>query len=61
MPRFFLCYFYRTTIPGMELEQLSLQDQFEEITSRDDKLEIHEFLNSQNISDFAELHKNNEE
>jgi len=61
MPRFFLCYFYRTTIPGMELEQLSLQDQFEEITSRDDKLEIHEFLNSQNISDVAELINNNED
>src|SRR4249920_1141134 len=61
MPRFFLCYFYRITIPGMELEQLSLQDQFEEVISRDDKLEIHEFLNSQNISDVAELISNNED
>ena len=46
----------------MELEQqLSLQEQFEEIIERDDKLEIHEFLNSRNISDVSELISNNED
>lgn len=39
----------------MELENLSIQDQFEEVISRDDKLEIQDFLNSQNISDVCDL------
>src|SRR4051812_20065697 len=45
----------------MELEQLSLQEQFEDVISRDNKLEISEFLNSQNISDVSELISNNED
>jgi magnesium transporter len=39
----------------MELVQLSLHEQFEEVISRDDKLEIHKFMNRQNISDVADL------
>lgn len=39
----------------MELVHLSLHEQFEEVISRDDKLEIHEFMNRQNISDVADL------
>jgi magnesium transporter len=38
-----------------ELEQTSLQEQFEEIIANEDKLKIQEFLNQQNISDVAEL------
>jgi magnesium transporter len=42
----------------MELElekEIPLKEQFEELMSREDKLEIQEFLNNQNISDVAEL------
>jgi len=39
----------------MELENISLHDQFEEVISKDNKLEIHEFLNSRNISEVSEL------
>ena len=42
----------------MELElekEIPLKDQFEELMSREDKLEIQEFLNNQNISDVAQL------
>lgn len=39
----------------MEAEELTLQEQFEEIILRDDKLAIQEFLNNQNISDVCEL------
>jgi magnesium transporter len=40
----------------MELEkELTLTEQFEELMNREDKLEIQEFLNNQNISDVAEL------
>jgi magnesium transporter len=39
----------------MEVDSLSIQDQFEEVIYRDDKLEIQEFLNSQNISDVCDL------
>ncbi len=40
----------------LELEQeIPLKDQFAELMSREDKLEIQEFLNNQNISDVAEL------
>jgi magnesium transporter len=42
----------------MELElekEIPLKEQFEELMSHEDKLEIQEFLNNQNISDVAEL------
>lgn len=40
----------------LELEQeITLKDQFAELMSREDKLEIQEFLNNQNISDVAQL------
>ena len=39
----------------LELEEIPLQQQFEEIISTEDKLAIQEFLNNQNISDVAEL------
>jgi len=42
----------------MELElekEIPLKEQFEELMSREDKLEIQEFLNNQNISDVAQL------
>jgi len=45
----------------MELDSLSIQDQFEEVIYRDDKLEIQEFLNSQNISDVCDLINDYEE
>jgi magnesium transporter len=41
---------------SLELEQeTSLKEQFEPLMLREDKLEIQEFLNNQNISDVAEL------
>jgi magnesium transporter len=41
---------------SLELEQeVSLKEQFEALLVREDKLEIQEFLNKQNISDVAEL------
>ncbi len=41
---------------SLELEQeVSLKEQFEPLMLREDKLEIQEFLNNQNISDVAEL------
>ncbi len=43
-----------------ELENLSLQDQFEELIRNGDKLRIQEFLNNQNISDVAQLVSENE-
>jgi len=39
----------------MELESRSLQEQFEEVIERDNKLEIHDFLNNQNISEVCDL------
>ena len=39
----------------LEVDEISLQQQFEEIISSEDKLAIQEFLNNQNISDVAEL------
>jgi magnesium transporter len=39
----------------MELGIQNLHEQFEEVISRDNKLEMYEFMNSQNISDVAEL------
>ncbi|MDP9230757.1 MAG: magnesium transporter [Bacteroidota bacterium] len=40
---------------SLELQQPSLQDQFETIIITDDRLQIREFLNDQNISDVANL------
>jgi magnesium transporter len=45
----------------MELENLSLQEKFEDIIGRDNMLDIKEFLNSQNISDVMELIYTNSE
>jgi magnesium transporter len=39
----------------MELGSQTLHEQFEEVISRDNKLEIHEFMNRQNISEVADL------
>ena len=36
-------------------EQLSLQEQFEAVVRKEDKLQIRDFLNQQNIADVAEL------
>lgn len=40
---------------SLELEQASLEEQFEQLIETDDKLQIRDFLNNQNISDVAEL------
>lgn len=40
---------------SLELEQPSLQEQFEAIIQTEDKLQIRDFLNDQNISDVADL------
>ena len=42
-----------------EFDTLDLQEQFEEVIRKDDKLAIQEFLNSQNISDVADLINDN--
>jgi magnesium transporter len=42
-------------IMSLEFEEKSLQEQFEEVIASEDKLRIHEFLNTQNISDVAEM------
>jgi magnesium transporter len=44
----------------LELEEISLQQRFEEVVISDNKLEIQDFLNNQNISDVAVLIYNNE-
>lgn len=44
-----------------EEEQISLQQQFEKLAAKDDKLAMNEFLNDQNISDVADLIYENEE
>lgn len=46
---------------SLELEQISLQQQFEEVIASEDKLQIQEFLNNQNISDVADLIYDNED
>jgi magnesium transporter len=46
---------------SLELEEISLQQKFEEIIVSEDKLSIQEFLNHQNISDVADLIYENEE
>ena len=43
------------------LDEISIQDQFEEVIASEDKLAIQEFLNNQNISDVAELIYENED
>lgn len=40
---------------SLEIDEISMQQQFEEIIASEDKLAIQEFLNNQNISDVAEL------
>ena len=44
-----------------ELDEIPLQQMFEEVIASEDKLAIQEFLNNQNISDVAELIYDNEE
>jgi magnesium transporter len=46
---------------SLELEEISIQSQFEEVIASEDKLQIKEFLNHQNISDVANLIYDNEE
>jgi magnesium transporter len=46
---------------SVELEQISLQKQFEEVIASEDKLQIQEFLNHQNISDVANFIYDNED
>ena len=45
----------------IDIESLSLQEQFEEVIREDNKLRIQDFLNSQNISDVADLIQDNED
>ncbi len=45
----------------LELEEISLQQQFEEVIASEDKLQIKEFLNNQNISDVADLIYDNQD
>jgi magnesium transporter len=45
----------------IDIQSLSLQEQFEEIIREDNKLRIQDFLNSQNISDVADLIRDNED
>ena len=40
---------------SLELEQHTLKEQFEAVIQTEDKLQIRDFLNHQNISDVAEL------
>lgn len=44
-----------------ELEILSVQEQFESLIRQEDKLQMREFLNNQNISDVAELVNENDD
>ncbi len=44
-----------------ELEILSVQEQFESLIHQEDKLQMREFLNNQNISDVAELVNENDD
>jgi magnesium transporter len=46
---------------ALELEQISLQMQFEELIAVEDKLRMQDFLNNQNISDVADLIYENDE
>ena len=46
---------------SQELNEISIQQQFEEVIASEDKLAIQEFLNDQNISDVADLIYENED
>ena len=46
---------------SLELDEISLQAQFEEVIASEDKLRIKEFLNQQNISDVADIIYDNED
>lgn len=46
---------------SLELEEISLQQKFEEVIASEDKLKIQDFLNHQNISDVADLIYDNED
>ncbi len=46
---------------SLDLEEISLQQRFLEVIATEDKLQIKEFLNHQNISDVADLMYDNEE
>lgn len=46
---------------SLKLDEISLQQRFEELIASEDKLMIQEFLNDQNISDVADLIYENEE
>jgi magnesium transporter len=46
---------------ALELEQISMQMQFEELIAVEDKLRMQDFLNNQNISDVADLIYENDE
>lgn len=46
---------------SLELEEISLQQRFMEVVATEDKLQIKEFLNHQNISDVADLIYDNED
>ena len=45
---------------SLELDEISLQQKFDEVIASEDKLLIHDFLNQQNISDVADLIYENE-
>ena len=45
----------------LELDEITLQQQFEEVIASENKLDIQEFLNDQNISDVAKLIYENED
>ena len=45
----------------LELEEISIQAQFEEVIASEDKLKIKDFFNQQNISDVANLIYDNED
>lgn len=46
---------------SLELEEISLQERFMEVVATEDKLQIMDFLNNQNISDVADLIYDNED
>jgi magnesium transporter len=46
---------------SLQLEEISLQQKFEEVIASEDKLQIQDFLNHQNISDVADLIYENED
>lgn len=45
----------------MELEELTIQEQFEQVIATEDKIAIRDFLNDQNIADVADLIFENED